>query len=320
MKLPGKGLSVSSLLARKMRSSACFLAGTLSFLLVSPASHASWDDWNAHAPSAFCECNESDAFPSVSKSFTRDQVQQIKHAFEETDPRKPIDRMESRFSPLNAIGQLKSELGYSSGVLVGDDLVLTNAHVVGAVGKKVTFNVGQTPAGSRARWAYSTQGEVIAMGGDPVKDSQQDWALIRISNPLGRTVGSLDPAAMNENDTIYSTDHRQLMTAGFPGFKDPRYLWGQSGIEIDYMNDERHVKAAGSSGMSGGAVVWEYQPSKFKLIGLVQGKMLKGHSGGTDIGINDRLEFNSSDSNIVNFMSESFGKDFGKAYNKALGN
>jgi V8-like Glu-specific endopeptidase len=319
MKLPSKELPVSALLASGMCGPSWFLAVTLSILLICPASHALGDDWNTHAPAAYCECNEPDAFPGVSNKFTRDELQQIKKAFEETDPRKPIDRMEARFKPLNAIGQTYSNLGFGTGVLVGDDLVLTNAHVVGAIGKKITFNVGQTPEGSRARWAYSTQGEVIDMGKNP-EDSQQDWALIRIKKPLGKIVGSLDPAAMDENEMVYSSDHQQLITAGFPGFKDPRYLWGQRGIEIDYMNDKTLTNSASSSGMSGGAVVWEYAQGNFKLVGLVQGQRISGTKGSTVVKIDNHVNYTNSDGTIVNFKSKSFGKDFGPAYNKALGN
>jgi|GEM_PF-3481562 len=306
-------------LAQASRYLALISATVLS--LIATSAFAAISETEASA-GAYCECNEPDAFPGISKLFSRSELQEIKQTFKETDPRKPIDRLESNGRELNAIGQIKSARGFGSGVLVGDDIILTNAHVTGPVGSKTIFNVGQTENNSQPRWMDTTEGEVIAVGGNDAEiasDTQRDWALVKIKRPLGKKFGFIEPYKFDRQEMIYASDRDKLWTAGFPGFKDPRYLWGQKGARIMYRYDDSRVRAAASAGMSGGALLWEHSPGKFMLVGLIQSRIDQSGPYATTLNTGGRLRYNSDDGAIVNFFSESFGRGFGPAFDKAIG-
>lgn len=225
---------------------------------------------------AFCECNSPDAFPGVAKLFTRTELNDIKEKFETYDQRHHIDRTNPRYNALKAIGQVLvfrenngKLIGFATGVLVGDDLVLTNAHVGQKVGQQIKFNIGQTPDDSTAKWADTSAGTVISMGAYNGQNDAHDWALVRLNKPLGKTFGKLTPYAFDTTgQLIDAAEKAEFIAAGFPGLKDPKYLWGKVNTSLDGRD---MVKSSASSGMSGGAILWEYQPGKFKLVGLITG-------------------------------------------------
>ena len=100
---------------------------------ISAVASASDNDTNA---GAFCECNTPDAFPLIVQDSLNPLVLKIKEDFQTLDPRRHIDRTNPRLKPLDAIGQVALDLNtkgknprFGTGVLVYDDLVLTNAHV-----------------------------------------------------------------------------------------------------------------------------------------------------------------------------------------------
>ena len=294
------------------------LIATSTIALISTTSYAAISDTEANA-GAFCECNTPDAFPGVVKQFTRAELNDIKEKFETYDQRRHIDRTSPRFKSLNALGQLlvfdesNGKLkGFGTGVLVGDDLVLTNAHVAQKVGQQIKFNVGQTPDNSTAKWADTSAGTVISMGAYDGTNDAHDWALVRLNKPLGKTFGKITPYAFDTVGQMYdANDTKGFVAAGFPGLKDPKHLWGKENAKLDGRD---MISSSTSSGMSGGAILWEHQPGKFMLVGLITGSTGRNDQVLLEHG---HLGFDSGYSRITNFIEPTFGDEFGPAYRAA---
>ena len=283
MKLQSEKLSVSAVLAREMRNPECLLAVALSILLMSPASHASGDDWNTYPPGAYCECNEPDAFFGVSQLYSKADLAKIRSMMTnpKIDRRRPVDRLLPINREYNAIGQIYSKVvgGFGTGFIAdSDDLVVAVSHVSGGIGSRVTFKVGQTAPDS-SRWAYESGGTVIAVG-----TGKAHWSIIRLDQKLGKKVGHLHFQPIEtEEEFDWAGDHGKLSTLSFPGFKDPRFLWEQKNVQV---GGEVVVLATGSSGASGGLLVYRPTPTSRPVV--IDQLTSAGNNGGnitlTEIG------------------------------------
>ena len=153
---------------------------------------------------------------------------------------------------------------------------------------------------------------------DGLGDSQ-DWALIRLDKvpgkkPLGKVFGYLRPYSFDSIAEMYAASKSgKIMTAGFPLVKDPKFLWGETGVKIS-AGDPSVIAAAGSSGMSGGAVVWEYRPGEFALIGLIRAPEFREGQEKINEG---NFVFSSRHTRIVNFINPEFLSEFNPAYAQA---
>ena len=293
----------------------------MTFLLNSWTLNAFADSPTTEAaiPGAYCECNTPDAFFKISNSFTREDLELIQERFEdpEEDLRRPIDRTLPRFRQLNAIGQVHSPHGgYSTGFLISPTLVLINAHAVDKIGEKVLFRVGQTPKNSPNRWADEARGEVVARGNyTDVNNHNQEWALVKLPNDsLSQKYGFLKLVLFKSEEEIkIMNDNGGFLTAGFPGFKDPRYLWGQ-GLDLGPDSDRvifrnlNEIIATNSSGMSGGAVLYEINPGDFRVYSLI-------HATGPGLVTSLKaFRFSSSETYTVDFTHPDFKDNYSKAF------
>ena len=203
---------------------------------------------------AFCICNEPDAFQGISDAFTSEQIKQLSVILTDSyqDKRRPIDRLAPENKQANAVGQVYSDAnGFGTGTIVeGDDLMLTVAHVSGPVGSKVEFRVGQTSAGSKSRWAAVTTGVVIATGRDPI-----EWSLVRLKDKVGKQFGKMNfEPFKTKRELVMAGAHGKLSFYGYPGFKDPRYLWSQDNVHG--LSGKNQVHATSSSADSGKPLVY----------------------------------------------------------------
>ena len=271
----------------------------------------------AAIPGAYCECNTPDAFFNVSNLFTRKDLELIQKRFEDPleDRRRPIDRTLPRFRQLNAIGQVLSPNGgLSTGILISPTLVLINAHIVEKVGEKVLFRVGQTPKNSPKRWADEARGEVVARGDyTDVNNHNQEWGLVKLPNDsLSQKYGFLRLALFKSEEMIKLMNEKDgFLTAGFPGFKDPKYLWGQ-GLDLGPASDRvifrnlNEIKATNSSGMSGGAVLYEIKPGDFRIYSLI-------HAAGPGFSLKS-FGLSSLETYTVDFTHPDFKDNYSKAF------
>lgn len=273
----------------------------------------------AGIPGAFCECNEADAFPGMNKVFTRSQLKEIQEKYETVDRRRPIDRSEDRYKQLDAIGQIVTErTGFGTGVLIPGNYVLTNAHVAMTVGNYVTFNIGQTHGDSR--WADSITGKVVTKG-SYAGSIPEDWSLVALDESrvdANKKYGSISPRPLKDIKNLReASETGLLMTAGFPGFKEPRWLWGEIDVKVVFDKEfPDTLRASSSSGMSGGAVLVEFSPGKFSLIGLV--KAAGENKNQVEMLFKNGFRFDRDVTKFVNFLDPVFAKDFKEEYKRML--
>jgi len=239
----------------------CVLLGVDAIAASSARTEAGFED------GAFCECNERDSFLGMASKFTKEELDQLKQTFTTTDPRKHIDRTDPKFKQLDAIGQIIMDTGATgTGSLISSDLVFTAGHA-GEIGETLTFRVGVTPDGSPSRWADTTTGVIVAKGVTrQKKDTDRDWAIIKINRPLGKKYGHLELGQADSTDIVVGLRDRKFMVAGFPGFKDPKYLWGQAGV---HYNGTEQTDAASSNAESGSPILYEYKPGQFGVVGVI---------------------------------------------------
>lgn len=141
------------------------------------------------------------------------------------DDRQPIT---SSAYPWSAIGRVEIDGGgHCTGALVGEDLVLTNAHCVvddrgQAVGLTFKPNYKLGAASDSARATYTWYGTAT-----PNQERRSDWAVFRLDRPLGKLYGyfgfrSLDYEKLKAMPVNY---------AGYSTFKDeqfPAFVGGQT--------------------------------------------------------------------------------------------
>jgi hypothetical protein len=158
---------------------------------------------------------------------------------------------------------------------------------------------------------------VVVARGDytDVKNHNQEWALVKLPNDsLSQKYGFIRLALFKSEEMVkLMNDKGGFLTAGFPGFKDPKYLWGQ-GLDLDPASDRvifrslNEIKATNSAGMSGGAVLYEVKPGDFRVYSLIQAAgpglvtSLKGFG------------FSSSETYTVDFTNPDFKDNYSKAF------
>lgn len=139
------------------------------------------------------------------------------------DERIVIDRTSAEFKQLNAIGAVTplDMKSFGSGFMVDSCHVLTNHHVVfekasqAKLGTNIKFSVGQTNLKGKQFSHLLMEGKIIAFGdydGTNISENA-DWAIIKLSKPVGEDVGSIP---------IYQMDIKQMagqkiITGGYPG-------------------------------------------------------------------------------------------------------
>jgi len=127
------------------------------------------------------------------------------------DDRQP---MLSHRYPWGAIGRVElSTGGFCTGALVGEDLLLTNAHCVlneGGLVKvkfKPNYMNGSAPEEVDSVWVwYGTS--------NPDLHRASDWALIRLERPIGRTYGWFGLSTRNDEWLL----NRSVTFAGYSTF------------------------------------------------------------------------------------------------------
>jgi len=119
--------------------------------------------------------------------------------------------------PWRAIGRLSVPRGVCTASLVGNDLILTNAHcVVDKSSHTITdWNILFLPNYTNGKSAYSSE---VIRGWWSEKD---DWAILRLAKPLGKTLGWLGIRVLpNPRNTSlfavgYSTDFDNGLSASY---------------------------------------------------------------------------------------------------------
>jgi hypothetical protein len=186
----------------------------------------------------------------------------------------------------------------STGFLIDPCHVLTSQHGLGtagvgansAAGGRVAFGVGQTPrdidAGALLGFAVVIDGRVIATGGASIVHHAvvypaRDWALIRLTAPVGDAIAPLEIHAVaadlgaiprNLAAAGYPTDHRSLR----PVRAQLKDLWGSDGVVVDVLQDETGAALIGTTiqatrGQSGGPVYGDLDGRRHLVIGMIQG-------------------------------------------------
>jgi V8-like Glu-specific endopeptidase len=120
--------------------------------------------------------------------------------------------------PWSAIGRVELESGgFCTGALVGEDLMLTNAHCVLNNGQlvnvkfKPNFMEGSAPEEVSSIWTcYGTT--------DPDQNRESDWAIVKLQRPIGKTYGWLGLASRN-NEWLAS---RSVAFAGYSTFANEK--------------------------------------------------------------------------------------------------
>ncbi len=240
--------------------------GVSMIALMTSAAFAAISDTEADA-GAFCECDEPDAFSGIGRSFSPSQLKQLSDILtdRDEDKRRPIDRLAPENKQANAIGQVYSKAeGFGVGSIVeADDLMLTVVHVSGPVGSKVEFRVGQTSANSKSRWAAVTTGVVIATGRDPI-----EWSLVRLKDKVGKQFGKMNfEPFKTKRELVMAGIHGKLSFYGYPGFKDPKYLWSQDRVGALSGNA---IHATSSSADSGKPLVYHKSNGEWVIADLAQ--------------------------------------------------
>ncbi len=246
----------------------------------------------------------STAFAGKERGCLKNTFRELSSAAEEiqsqaaADNRVVVDRTNPSYAETNAIGVVTkpNSSGYGTGFLISPCHVLTNAHVVAmdrrksSVGSKVKFSVGQDPSGEKQFTEFLVDGTVVAQGiidhkealkskeYKPKKsDTNTDWAVIKLSKPIGKKVGFL---------TYSQADYKHLkdlsvITAGFPGSRT------QNGADLSKMYGDINCKILGinaetgylqhtcqtSPGQSGSPIIVKDSKGKLHAIGMISGEM-----------------------------------------------
>lgn len=219
------------------------------------------------------------------------------------DPREIIDRANPDYKQMNAIGMITvsanldaappSYQGKESkqfkvgdrvtsvgtGFLINDCLVITNHHVVNEQvtsdkikNREITFYAGNQ-SGDSSEPALKSSGKVVAEGPySGGKDSNNDWAIIKLDKPLGQKVGHISPILASTNDA----SRIPVGSASFYDDKtDGKQLWGQKKCQIlgeDAQNKNLWLTdCPGIPGTSGSPVFAQNPETKqFFALGIIQ--------------------------------------------------
>jgi V8-like Glu-specific endopeptidase len=226
------------------------------------------------------------------------------------DPREVMDRSGSN-NQLNAIGlitvsatsptdqKIKSDghdvaiktgtklTGTGTGFLINDCLVLTNQHVPSLENNadkfkdlSISFAVGAPSSDGHSKFLLQSPGQVIAQGhySENIHEINQDWAIIKLDKPLGKTVGSI-PVIIE--GSIEQAEQLPVSSASFYLDKtDGSQLWGQKRCSLfrDFTSADQMVTDCPSIPGASGSPIFVQDPRTKKIyaIGLIEGGLYNG--------------------------------------------
>lgn len=197
-----------------------------------------------------------------------------------SDPRTPIDRRaHPEYNPIGVVrlpNVTKSGFNRGTGWLTSDCLVVTAKHVItgsddrprrSAIGVQVSFYVGNSPSQDKS-FAYQSTGVVVDAGesGNSISD---DWALIKLDDPLGKKVGTIATWQYTVEEALTCT---ALEVAGYPGSKSVDQLWWQSRcpLEKDLSSEWQFIlRCPATPGNSGGPLLCRESNGDLLAIGII---------------------------------------------------
>ena len=201
----------------------------------------------------------------------------------------PVDQVD--IYPSCAIGllRIKFEGGIeteATGFLVADDLVLTAAHCVqqytNGYGNATSIYfypgydaVGSYPASSKAHAYY------VSIGWGESMNSEYDWALLKLSIPVGSKVGII-PCRVESSMT-----GKNVMVIGYPEWDhidvgNGRIQGVSEGKVVEDNGVLMRTQAEGRLGTSGGPIL-DIENWNFTAVGVVSGKNIFNHVSGPKI-------------------------------------
>ncbi|MGK7899987.1 MAG: DUF1036 domain-containing protein [Hormoscilla sp.] len=156
--------------------------------------------------------------------------------------------LHKRDYPWRAIGRLDLPSGgHCTGTLVGEDLVLTNAHCVENSAGKLIKGIRFRPNLIDNRSEYNI-GVSHVWWGDP--GTSDDWAIIRLRSPIGSRVGYFGYRTPSANILSSTGWQDRLILAGYSGdkySKTPGVHYGCSIINGFNHTCDTHYGASGSA-------------------------------------------------------------------------
>lgn len=161
--------------------------------------------------------------------------------------------------PWSAIGKLKSNTGHCSASLIGQKLVLTNAH---CVAKQSGFKFYPNYKSGKGK-SYSVK-KVLMVGGTKFpQDVPRDWAILELKEAAGKEYGYLKIAEI-------STRQTDLILAGYSGdFKNGKTAGVHTGCSIHGFDKGRVLHDCDmTKGASGSPILQKISENEYQIIAL----------------------------------------------------
>lgn len=184
--------------------------------------------------------------------------------------------------PWTALGRLASKAGFCGAVLIGDDRALTASHCLRDNGVWVAPSELKFLAGfSDGKFQIESQVKTYAVAdwnyrhaSKDLGDWRDDWAVLQLRLPLGRSLGALPLAAMRERTVLaYGKDLFRFFHGSFGTYETPQFstqaacglmrIYGAVGV---FLSD-----CESRPGDSGSPLLMQ-RGSEFVLAGLYLGK------------------------------------------------
>ncbi len=196
------------------------------------------------------------ALGATSAANTSNMVQKA-NTFRE-DSRQDLDDLSA---PWTTVGKLwLPGSGSCTASLVGPDLILTNAHCVVENGELVLGDYkfqlylhGKKHYGSAAV-------KRIWVGGDPVVDRANDWAILRISQRLGDEAGWLGTQSVTDEEMVRAHEKVKVFEIGYSNdYKGGLFPAWQKGCRFfPAPHGYFYHNCSGTSGSSGSPMFYEF--------------------------------------------------------------